>query len=177
VRIVAGELGGRQIIAPKTRGTRPVTDKVRAALFDILGPLTSLKVLDAYAGSGALGFEALSRGAQHVVGVEKGREAIQTITANIASLKLDWAYTLLPISVESWLARSPEQRFDLVLADPPHDALDSELLGRLGGVLAPGGTMVVEYPRRAVDHELEGLKLIDTRSYGDVVLAFYRSGA
>jgi 16S rRNA (guanine966-N2)-methyltransferase len=177
MRIIAGELGGRMLVAPKTRGTRPVTDKVRAALFDILGSVAGLTVLDAYAGSGALGFEALSRGALQVVGIEKGRAAAQAIRTNIGALGLDWAYTLAPDSVESWLARGPAQRFDLIFADPPHAALDSELLSRLGRLLADGGTMAVEYPRQAVDHTLEGLTLADIRPYGDVALAFYRPGA
>jgi 16S rRNA (guanine966-N2)-methyltransferase len=174
MRIIAGQYGGRTLAAPKTRDTRPMTDKVRAALFNILGAPEDAVVLDAYAGSGALGFEALSRGARQVVGVEKGRAAILAIKTNIVALELEWAYSLIPTSVENWLARRPEQPFDLIFAMPPYAILDPELLSRLGRLLTPEGTMVVEYPRQNTNYTVEGLALIDNRGYGDATICFYK---
>jgi 16S rRNA (guanine966-N2)-methyltransferase len=151
-----------------------MTDKVRAALFDILGAPTDGVVLDAYAGSGALGFEALSRGTHRVVAVEKGRAAIQTIRANVAALEVESQYSLVPTSVESWLARHPKPDFDLIFAMPPYAILDPQLLARLGALLTPDGIMVVEYPRQITDYAIDGLQLVDSRSYGDPTIGFYK---
>ena len=174
MRIIAGTYGGRQLVAPKTRGTRPMTDKTREALFSALGSLEGLSVLDAYAGSGALGFEALSRGAQQVVAVEMGQAAVQSIRTNLKALDVSWSYTLEEKRVESWLAQSPQQRFDLIFAMPPYAVLDRELLSRLGALLNRDGVMVVEYPRQVKDYQLEGLTVIEARSYGDPTLGFYK---
>src|SRR4051812_35455574 len=121
MRIATGIYGGRVITAPKSAGTRPMTDKVRTALFDILGPLDGKTVLDAYAGSGAIGFEALSRGAARVTAIEMATGAVKTLQANQAYLGLGIEYGLVRSKVEAWLARPQTQseRFDLIIADPP----------------------------------------------------------
>lgn len=175
MRIIAGEFGGRQIIAPPGKSTRPMTDKVRGALFSILGPIEEATVLDAYAGSGALGIEALSRGAIRVISIESGREAIASIKANIKSLDLGVRYQLEAQKVETWLAHQPGERFDLIFAMPPYALLDQDILQRLARLLQPEGTMVVEYPRQHLPFQLGDLELIQTRSYGDPQLAFYEA--
>lgn len=151
-----------------------MSDKVRAALFNILGPLNGYAVLDAYAGSGALGFEALSHGAQTVVAVEIGRAAIKAINSNIETLNVSFQYRLETQKVETWLAKNPEAKFDLIFAMPPYALLDKELIQRIGGLLSPEGILVVEFNRQTDPFALDGLRLVDTRSYGDPKLAFYK---
>lgn len=173
MRIIAGDLGGRVLAAPRTRGTRPMTDKVRGALFNILGPVEGLDVLDAYAGSGALGFEALSRGADHVVAIEAGREASSTIRKNVEGLGVGGSYELIEGKVENWLSHAGEAGFDLVFAMPPYELLEHKVLAALAQHTKATGLMVVEYPRGFEPFEFPGLRLEQVRSYGDPHLAFY----
>ncbi len=174
MRIVAGQYGGRVVQAPKTSETRPMSDKVRAALFDILGPIDNFVVLDAYAGSGAVGLEALSRGAQRVFAVESGKKAINTIKSNVENLEASFSYELIAQKVESWLAKPKDQSFDLIIVDPPYDSIDVGVLENLGLLLNKGRLLVLKNPRGFNDPEILGLDLVDTRDYGDQKLAFYR---
>jgi 16S rRNA (guanine966-N2)-methyltransferase len=174
MRIIAGELGGRTLVAPKTQATRPMTDKVRAALFDILGPVDGLTVLDAYAGSGALGFEALSRGAQQVVAIESARPALAAINQNRQSLGLEWGHILQASTVESWLARSPAQTFNVIMADPPYSQLKPDVIAKLGARLAAGGILVLSHSQQVPALTVEGLELMTTKLYGDSRLSFYK---
>ncbi|HUC87134.1 MAG TPA: 16S rRNA (guanine(966)-N(2))-methyltransferase RsmD [Candidatus Saccharimonadales bacterium] len=177
MRIIAGELGGRVVMAPKTRGTRPMTDKVRAALFDAVGSVQDITMLDAYAGSGAVGFEALSRGAQQVVAVESARPALTAIQANQQSLGIAWGYSLYQMSVETWLARhslADSQRYELIVADPPYDRLAADVLEKLGSLLQPSGWLVVSHSSRRPAPALSGLELAADKVYGDSALGFYK---
>lgn len=174
MRIVSGQYGGRVIAAPKTAGTRPMTDKVRAALFDSLGDIEGLRVLDAYAGSGALGFEALSRGAAQVDAIESARSPIQAIHSNIKVLNVGWSYSLHQTTVEGWLARTPEATYDLILADPPYDQLRSDILEKLGGLLTDNGVLVVSHGARQPVGMLSGLNQISMRTYGDSGITVYK---
>ncbi len=178
MRIIAGELRGRRLVAPKGMGTRPTTDRVREAWFSILGPLEGLAI-DLYAGTGALGFEALSRGANHVVFVESGREAQQAIKRNAQTLKVEDRVTLLSSTVEAATktiqGRAP---FDLVLTDPPWTHLSSATLAlsRLlrASLIADHGRIVLGHPRNkpitlAADC---GLEATSSRSWGDSAATF-----
>lgn len=148
-RIVGGVAGGRHLVVPP-RGTRPTTDRVRESVFNVLAArmdFEGLRVLDLYAGSGALGLEALSRGAASVLFVENDRRAADVITRNITAVGLPGA-TVRRGSVASVLAGSPTP-MDLVFADPPYDvpaATIEEMLASLQhhGWLAPGGVVIVE---------------------------------
>jgi 16S rRNA (guanine966-N2)-methyltransferase len=175
MRIVSGQLGGRTIKAPKTSGTRPMTDKVRGALFDVIGSIEGFYILDAYAGSGAVGFEALSRGAAQVVAIEAGRTAQQAIKQNQKDLQTDWGYLLYPVTVENWLAHQSGDRpqFDLIVADPPYEQLKVEVLEKLGQQLKPDGLLVVSRSSRK-PIEPYGLRLVKTKDYGDSSLDFYQ---
>jgi 16S rRNA (guanine966-N2)-methyltransferase len=174
MRIVAGKFGGRQLVAPKSRATRPMTDKVRAALFDALGSVEGWTILDAYAGSGALGFEALSRGAERVEALEFDPAAIQAIIQNQRNLDLGFEFFPHKTTVESWLSRKgTETRFDLVVADPPYDKLKIDVLEKLGGLLKPGGLLVLSHGTRTPLGNIEGLELQKTKNYGDSSLSFY----
>lgn len=177
-RIIAGELGGRRIQVP-ARGTRPTSDRAREALFSRLehsGVLAGARVLDLYAGSGALGLEALSRGAAHVVLVESGRSAINVCRANVRDLGVGDRVEVASARVEHYLGRSaPAGGFDLVLADPPYEVADvSGMLTALArGWLAPEATVVLERPVQAPDvlwpPPLTGT---DTRTYGQSAFWF-----
>lgn len=173
-RIVAGRAGGRRIAVPPN-GTRPTSDRVREAVFSALEAridLDGARVLDLYAGSGALGLEALSRGAAHARFVESDRRAGAVLRRNIADLALPGAeITVAP--VETVLAERPQAPSDVALLDPPY-ALDDAALARVlatlvdGGWLAPGALLVVERSARsAVPIWPDGVVEIAERGYGD----------
>jgi 16S rRNA (guanine966-N2)-methyltransferase len=129
-RVIAGEAGGRRLAVPAGRDTRPTSDRAREGLFgtilSVAGPLTGKRVLDLYAGSGAVGLEALSRGAGHVLLVESGRQAAAVIKANIEAIGLPGA-VLAVDRVERILTASPGSRYDVVFADPPYAVPDAEI--------------------------------------------------
>jgi 16S rRNA (guanine966-N2)-methyltransferase len=175
-RIVAGSAGGRRLAVPPS-GTRPTSERVREAMFSALEAtigLADARVLDLYAGSGALGLEALSRGAATATFVESDRRALEVLRRNAATLGLPGA-VVLPGSVEAILARPAGQPFDVILADPPYRLPDADLavvLDRLtaGGWLAADGVLVLERAARDGEPTLPaGLAMIRSRRYGDTV--------
>jgi 16S rRNA (guanine966-N2)-methyltransferase len=158
MRIIAGIARGRRLATPKGTATRPTSDRAREGLFAtvtaIRGPLPGARVLDLFAGSGAIGLEALSRGAVRVVFVESDARAAQVIRANLAAVALPGG-ELVCDRVQRFLDRGPdtEAAFDLVVADPPYAASPAEVTGMLtalasGGWLAPGGLVAVERATR-----------------------------
>ena len=179
-RIIAGVAGGRRLQVPAGRDTRPTSDRVREALFSRLeheGRLAGARVLDLYAGSGALGLEAASRGASEVVLVESARTAAATIRRNVTTLGLP-GVTVSESTVERWLARDPGTPFDVVLADPPYpvtdDALDEVLRSLAGhGWLGQHALVVVERARRSRAPQWpDPLEQVGDRSYGETRLWF-----
>lgn len=178
MKIIAGQWRGRPIAQPKTRSVRPLSEKVRAAAFDVLGPVVGLTVLDAYAGSGAAGFEALSRGARLVEAIEANRAVARTIQANVKTLEADWGYVLYQMTVETWLASPRQQpaegRYDIIMADPPYTQLDEDVLQRLSAFLVSGGRMVVSHSSKHGAPMIESVQLTATKVYGDSALSFYR---
>lgn len=155
-RIVAGRARGRRLAVPAGEGTRPTSDRAREGLFStvesMLGPLHGTRALDLYAGSGALGLEALSRGAGHVLLVEQDRAAAQVIRSNVDAVGLPGAVVSVQSAVRA-LAAAPAAPYDLVLLDPPYALGDGEVrdvmraLAR-GGWLSAGAVVVVERPTR-----------------------------
>lgn len=118
MRIISGSLGGQQFASTKGHRTHPMSDKMRGALFNALGDISGLTVLDAFAGSGAISFEAVSRGAAHSMAIERDRQAQQAIAESIEKLKLNSRIKLVKASANSWLGTS-DDLFDIVLVDPP----------------------------------------------------------
>jgi 16S rRNA (guanine966-N2)-methyltransferase len=181
MRVIAGRYGGRRLTAPKGRTTRPTSDRVREALFAMLDEdIHGARVLDLFAGTGALGIEAISRGAQKVVFVERARSAIRALEANVAVLGLTAEQAeIRREDAEAALrrAREGEETYDLVLVDPPYvraSELGPRLTARLEGLLAPGARVVVESDRRAPLELGLGLECEKERRYGDTVIAIHR---
>ncbi len=170
--MTGGELAGRRLRAPATRGVRPTADRVREALFARLGTWDDARVLDLYAGSGSLGIEALSRGAARAVFVERSAAVIATLRANLAALGLEPRARVVRGDAKATLRRLAREgeRFDLVLVDPPYASGEApRVLASLAGtgILAPGATLVLESSRRDELATPAGLVVLDERRYGD----------
>lgn len=178
-RIIAGVWGGRRLATPKGSGTRPTSDRVREALFatlaSVLGGLDGLRVLDLFAGSGALGLEAASRGAAHVDLVEADRGAAAVITANVLGLEATVA-RVHRTTAERFLASAPDP-YDLVMIDPPYESDVTSVLAAAATVLAPDGLVVVERSTRDALTWPSGLVAIRDKVYGDTRLHFGTVGA
>ena len=168
MRIIAGDRKGHTIYAPKGRDTRPTSDRVRENVFNIVAPwVEGARVLDLYAGSGAMGLEALSRGAAGVVFVEADGDAVRTIERNLDKLRLSGA-TVIRTEAMTGLAQEATagRKYDLVLVDPPYSMTDFDTLARyLPRVLADDGLAVLESAART-EPELAGLAVRTTRKYG-----------
>ena len=176
MRVVAGEYGGRRLKAPAGLETRPTSDRVREALFSILGSVAGLRVADLYAGSGALGIEALSRGAASAVFVESRRAAATLIEENLATLGAQRG-EVVRRDVLAWLRAAGERKFDLVFLDPPYDAaarIAQPLAELLPRVAAPQALIVTESSKR--NPLTLDLPLAEERTYGDTRIAIYRGG-
>jgi 16S rRNA (guanine966-N2)-methyltransferase len=149
VRIIAGEKRGHGIAAPKGKDTRPTSDRVRESTFSLIGPVDDAVVLDLFAGSGALGLEALSRGARSCTFVESSRDACKIIEANLAKLRLTGARVVAQSVTQALRAES--RLYDLILVDPPYAMFSSFqplLAERLPALLSPDGLVVVESDAR-----------------------------
>jgi 16S rRNA (guanine966-N2)-methyltransferase len=174
LRIIAGKFGGQQFNAPPGHRTHPMGDRVRGALFNTLGDIEDLCVLDAYAGSGALAFEALSRGAKNTILIDNDKRAFQTILANIAALTLEHLAKVTQAPLHSWLENNPEHQFDLVLADPPYDDVQINTIVELADVVKEGGLLVLSWPVDDAVPTLSRLELVSSKAYAGAQLAFYR---
>ena len=168
MRIIAGERRGHTIFAPRGRETRPTSDRVRENVFNIVGPwVDGARVLDLFAGSGAMGLEALSRGAASALFVESDPDALRAIERNLDKLRLTGARV---VRLDSSAALTQEsgagRKYDLVLVDPPYDMTDYDSLSRyLPTVLAEDGLLVFETTAK-VEPEVAGLAVRTTRKYG-----------
>ena len=152
-----------------------MSDKVRGALFNILGDIEGLAFLDAFAGSGALAFEAASRGAKHVVAIEKDRAAHDIIDINAKELHLQDVVHVVRANTAGWSIHNMETNFDIVLLDPPYDDIQPLLIQKLiNRHVKKGGLTVLSYPGKAKVPEFEGVKIVENKNYGDAQLIFYR---
>ena len=177
MRVIAGTLKGRRLEAPDWPGLRPTSDKLRETLFNLLmARIDGARVLDGYAGTGAIGIEALSRGAAHVTFVESDSRAARLIERNLGRCAVDDRYAIIRAAFAGAAARLPAGTFDLVLLDPPYDS--DELVSALHAgapLIAPDGLLVIEHARRdeAPAHAASVMKMRDILS-GDSALSLYR---
>ena len=173
MRVIAGTARGVPLAVPRGAATRPITDRVKETLFAILGDrVPEAHVLDLYAGSGAIGIEALSRGAEHVDFVERDRGAIQALRANLVRTRLEENSTVHEAAVERFLA-SAEGDWDVVVLDPPYEVRDIVApLSALVPHLAPGASVVIKHFWRTETPEVEGLAVTRQRRFGETMLTF-----
>lgn len=182
MRIIAGDYRGLHLKALRGRNIRPTSDQLRETLFDVLGPsIPGSSFLDAYAGSGAVGLEALSRGANEVVFIEHNRSAAEMIRRNISSLKIESGYRLMTCQVLTGVARLEEEdkHFDYVFLDPPYGEIHEyhHSLRQLGRstLLLPSSLVIAEHSRQVVLEENYGaLRRMRVLRHGDAVLSFYQ---
>ncbi|HEX2660572.1 MAG TPA: 16S rRNA (guanine(966)-N(2))-methyltransferase RsmD [Polyangia bacterium] len=184
MRLTGGLERGRRLKAPRGSTTRPTAAKVREAIFNILGPPPGGAVLDLFAGTGALGIEALSRGAERAVFVERDRNALQALRTNLREFGIEGRSTVIGADVRTALRRlagsiGEDDRFSWVFMDPPYAEQTEAILAELSqnDVLAKCAVVVVEHDKRhRPPASIGGLFLTSRREYGDTELSFYRAG-
>lgn len=166
IRIISGKLGGRIIDTPKTEKTHPMGDRERSAIFNRLrGEIAGKLVLDAFAGSGAIGIEALSLGAEEVDFLENNRKATNTIHANLAKLKLE---------SQGKLVRKLRDEYDIIFADPPYEKPQYEYIEEILKHLKHGGIFVLSHPESPAPWEFRGLSLFSDKSYAAAHIKMYQ---
>jgi 16S rRNA (guanine(966)-N(2))-methyltransferase RsmD len=182
MRIIAGRFKGRRLESPDWEGLRPTSDKLRETLFNILAPrIGGARVLDGYAGTGAVGLEALSRGAAQVTFVEQDRRAVRLIEENLAACGVQADYTIDTGDLVTVVQRQAGAPFDLVWLDPPYDLLNiHDVLGAAACVLQPDGLLVLERATRREPDVPRALERTRDVKSGDSTLTFFirrRNGA
>lgn len=175
MRIIAGSLRGRRLKSPTWDGLRPTSDKLRETLFNVLAPIVEgARVLDGYAGTGAVGLEALSRGAAHVTFVERDRRAQSLIAENVSACGVGDGCAIIRGGIERASTELAAASFDLVLLDPPYNHDSAAVIASAARLLAANGTLVLEHARRqAVPETAGGLTRTREVVSGDSALAFY----
>lgn len=175
IRIISGQFGGRKIESTDNDRTHPMGERIRNALFNSLGAeVEGAEVLDAFAGTGSIGIEALSRGASQATFIEKDRIAQKILAKNVTSLELEGRVTIVRTTVNNWLAATKAPLFDIIFVDPPYDDSQFSTVEKLLGLLKPNGLMVLSHPGRGETPTRPGVVVVDNRSYGSACLTFYR---
>jgi 16S rRNA (guanine(966)-N(2))-methyltransferase RsmD len=174
MRVIAGSAGGVRLVAPRDPETRPITDRVKETLFGILGErVIDARAIDLYAGSGAIGIEALSRGATHCTFVERGRDALAALRENLRRAGVDDDATVIGADVMRALERGDGDRYDLAFMDPPYaERAILPALERLVPKLRVGGTVVVKHFWRSGPPAVAGLTTWRQRRFGETALTF-----
>jgi 16S rRNA (guanine966-N2)-methyltransferase len=174
IRVISGKFGGRSLTAPNGHTTHPMSERIRNAIFNSIGSdIKDAVVLDAFAGSGAVGIEALSRGASNVTFLDKDKLAGRIINENIKALGIEDVTHMFNGGVGAWTTRT-NVRYDLIFADPPYGDPQFSTVVKLFRLLKPNGLMVLSYPGRGEAPTDNGVVVVDNRSYGTAALAFYR---
>jgi len=175
MRIIAGRLKGREFKSPRGAKTHPMSDKVRGALFNVLGDVEGLSFLDAFAGSGALCFEALSRGAANATAIDQDKNAQRALDDNVKGLGLT-GVKVVHAGASGWSENNQDTQFDIVLLDPPYDNLQVNLLEKLADRhVKPGGLAVLSIAGK-IDAPDLNLQIVTAKDYGDAQLVFYKKG-
>ena len=178
IRVIAGKFGGRRIEAPdfSNSRTKPMGERIRNAMFNrISGEIEGARVLDAFAGTGSVGFEALSRGAAFVTFIERDKVAQKILTKNVSLLSVEDDSEIIRTTVNNWLETAESDMYDIILADPPYHDLQLSTVSKLFGLLKPNGLMVLSHSGRSEGLILQnGIVVVDNRSYGNAFLTSFR---
>lgn len=178
IRVIAGKYGGRKLDAPGRSSTHAMSERARNAMFNIIGDtIQGARVLDAFAGSGSIGIEALSRGASECIFIEKDRVAAKIIQNNLSLLDANKNGKVVSTTVSNWLETSDSDPFDVIFADPPYHDPQFSTVKRLFGLLKPGALMVLSHPGKGEVPSKTGVVVVDNRSYGNLNLTLYRLDA
>ncbi len=173
MRIISGNLGGRNFTAPHGHKTHPMSEKIRGAIFNALGDIDGLTFLDAFGGTGAIGFEALSRGAKSVIAVDISKEAHDSMQKSIKMLGVGNSFKAIRANVASWCENNPDARFDIVVADPPYDDVPENILNVLSNFVKPGGLYILSLPK-SCEFVPKNLELLSKKIYDEATVSFYR---
>lgn len=171
MRIISGKYGGRIIKAPAGHRTHPMSEKIRGAIFNALGDIEGLTMLDAFSGSGAISIEAVSKGVSSVDAIDSSKNAYETIIQNIKSLGIK-NIKVSQANVSSWLDNNSNNVYDLIVCDPPYDNVDLKLLHKIEKHLAPNGVLVLSLPPNILYKSVYELLL--EKDYNDAKLYFYK---
>ena len=175
IRLISGEFGGRTLDAPSGRRMHPMGERIRNALFNSIGDdIKGASVLDAFAGTGSIGLEAISRGASHATFIERDKLVQKILAGNIERLAVEDRTSLIRTSVSNWLSTSSPEVFDIIFADPPYHDTQFSTVIRLMDLLKPGALMVLSHPGKGEVPTKNGVVVVDNRSYGNADLTFYR---
>ena len=174
MRVIAGYLGGRTFESPRGNRTHPMSEKARGALFNALGDIEGLTFLDAYAGSGAVSIEAVSRGAASALAIDVDIEAVKACSAAMRELGLADTMTVLRKNISGWSSNHQQDTFDIVVADPPYDDIRPSVLERLPLHVKPGGLFVLSWPGAETVREFPDTTVVAHKQLGDIQLVFYR---
>ena len=178
IRVIAGKYGGRKIDAPDFSNslTKPMGERIRNAMFNRIGEeIRGARVLDAFAGTGSVGLEALSRGASFVTFVERDKIAQKILQKNVLSLGAENESEIIRTTVNNWLETAEPEMYDIILADPPYHDLQLSTVSRLFRLLKPKGLMVLSHTGRGEGPNLENsIVVVDNRSYGNATLTSFR---
>lgn len=174
MRVIAGWLGGRVFDSPHGHKTHPMSEKMRGAIFGALGDIKGLSVLDAFAGSGALAIEAISRGASSAVIIEMDPAAHKIIENNVKAFGIEDRVKATRAYAGAWSTRHQVQTFDVVLLDPPYDNIPYRDLKRMPRHVADNGVIVLSWPGKMEPLTFERLQIVQTKNYGDSQAIFYK---
>ncbi|MFZ2560275.1 MAG: 16S rRNA (guanine(966)-N(2))-methyltransferase RsmD [Candidatus Nanoperiomorbaceae bacterium] len=181
LRIISGKFGGRLIDATDNSATHPMGDRVRSALFSKIGSrmsMNGLRILDAFAGTGAIGIEALSRGAKSATFVERDHEAQTVLTKNVIQLGLEDQTTIIKSDVKRWLLHKlpllDVDKFDIIFCDPPYDKPQWDIIDGLIKTCTTNGLVVISYRSGETLPNPKGVVVVDKSSYGEASLVFCR---
>ncbi len=174
LRIIAGDMKGRQFDSPRGNVTHPMSEKIRGAVFNILGDIEGLSVFDAFGGSGAVSFEALSRGAKSALIIDIDKTAMNTIKKNAQTLGVEDKVTAVQANIKGWSNNNTDKHFDIVVCDPPYDAVLEGLIQKLSRHVEYGGSLVLSWPSSEPVPDLEGMEMLRHKTYGNATLVFYR---
>lgn len=174
MKVIAGRLGGRKFDGPKGNRTHPMSDRAKGALFNMLGDISNDTVLDAFAGTGALSFEALSRGALSAVAIDVDKRAFFTIQENVKKLNLEAECKVTRANAGSWSDNNLDKKFSIVIAAPPYDNLQLPTINKLVRHLEPKGRFILDWPGKKEPPIIDGLVMTRQKVYGDAQVVIYQ---